>query len=102
MTTEEKLKNVNIKYVKLGNGKTVVNQYPKKDTKILVGSKMFIKTEDNNYTLPDVTGYTKSELIALCHLLNINFKINGNGKVVSSSLNYGSMITEEQITFNLA
>lgn len=102
VTTEEKLKNVNIKYIVLGNGKTVVNQYPKKDTKILVGSKMFIKTEDNNYTLPYVTGYTKSELIALCHLLNINFKINGNGKVVSSSLNYGSMITEEQITFNLA
>ena len=99
-SAKEKLKMAGLTTVILGNGTTVTKQYPNKETTVLIGSRVFLKT-NNAFTLPDVTGYTKSELIALCTLLNINYEIVGSGKVVSASAVVGSQISNDKITFNL-
>ena len=52
--------------------------------------------------MPNTIGYSKAELIALCHLLNLKYVINGSGKVASQSIPEGSAIPLETITFNLA
>ena len=99
-SAKEKLKTAGLIAVILGNGTTVTKQYPNKETTVLIGSRVFLKT-NSAFTLPDVTGYTKSELIALCTLLNINYEIVGSGKVVSASAASGSQISNDKITFNL-
>ena len=99
-SAKEKLKMAGLTPIILGNGTTVTKQYPNKETTVLIGSRVFLKT-NNAFTLPDVTGYTKSELIALCTLLNINYEIVGSGKVVSASAVVGSQISNDKITFNL-
>lgn len=100
LSTEEKLKSLGLTPIILGTGSTVTNQYPNKGSKVLVGSKVFIKT-NSKYTLPDVIGYSQNEIIALCNLLNIDCEFVGTGKVVSTSLPAASEITNSKITFNL-
>lgn len=100
ISTEEKLKSLGLNPIILGNGSTVTNQYPTKDSKVIVGAKVFIKT-NSEYSLPNVIGYTKNEIIALCNMLNIEYELIGTGKVVSSSVPISSQITSTKIAFNL-
>ena len=101
VSTEEKLKSLGLNPVILGTGSVVTKQYPNKDNEVIIGSKIFIKTNSSSYTLPNVIGYTKNEIIALCTLLNINYELKGTGKVVNTSIPVGSTITTDKITFDL-
>lgn len=101
LTTTDKLKLLGLNPIVLGNGNTIIKQYPNQDNKVLIGSKVFLKTNDS-YVMPNTVGYSKAELIALCHLLNLKYIINGSGKVASQSIPEGSAIPLETITFNLA
>lgn len=92
--TEEKLKKLNLSLVKLGNGKYIINQYPNKGDIVLVGSKIFLKTNSSEYQMPDITGWSVSEVNTLCKLLNLKLKTIGYGNVKTSSIKAGTTITE--------
>ena len=79
--TEDKLKKLGFQVVKLGNGKYIINQYPEKGSTILVGNKIFLITNDTEYLMPDITGWSISDVTVLCKLLNIDYKYTGYGKV---------------------
>lgn len=93
-TTEEKLKKLNLSLVKLGNGKYIINQYPNKGDIVLAGSKIFLKTNSSEYQMPDITGWSVSEVNTLCKLLNLKLKTIGYGNVKTSSIKAGTTITE--------
>ena len=95
ITTEEKLKKLGLTVIRLGNGKYVINQYPEKGRILLSGNKVFILTNDSTYTMPDITGWSSSDVITLCKLLNIDYTLNGNGKVITSSIAPETVITNE-------
>lgn len=78
----------------LGSGNVIINQYPinKVVTKY---DKVFILTNSNDYTLPDLTGYSKSDLEILFSLLKVNYTIKGNGYVTSQSIPAGTKITND-------
>lgn len=92
--TEEKLKKLNLSLVKLGNGKYIINQYPNKGDIVLAGSKIFLKTNSSEYQMPDITGWSVSEVNTLCKLLNLKLKTIGYGNVKTSSIKAGTTITE--------
>ena len=79
--------------VRLGGGKYVVKQYPVKGQVVLAGNKVFLVTNDKNYVLPDITGWSSSEVSTLCKLMHIEYKSNGYGKVVSFHAEVGTPIT---------
>lgn len=91
----EVIKNLKeINSIILGSGNVIINQYPinKVVTKY---DKVFILTNSNDYTLPDLTGYSKSDLEILFSLLKVNYTIKGNGYVVSQSIPAGTKITSD-------
>ena len=92
--TEEKLKKLNLSLVKLGNGKYIINQYPNKGDIVLAGSKIFLKTNSSEYQMPDITGWSVSEVNTLCKLLNLKLKTIGYGNVKTSSIKAETTITE--------
>ena len=94
-TTEEKLKKLGITVVKLGNGKYIINQYPEKGTKVLIGNKLLLLTNDTEYKMPNITGWSSSEAITLCKLLNIKYTITGNGIVTKTSIEPDTIITKD-------
>lgn len=83
-------KNVNV--VVIGDGNKVINQYPNKNTKLLSNNKVFLVTNGNNLTMPSVVGWSRNDVVRFCTMLNIEYKINGSGYVVSQSINEGSII----------
>jgi len=93
--TEEKLKALNLTIIKLGNGKYIINQYPEKGSTLIVGSKVFLFTNDEKYTIPNMIGWSSSEATTLCRLLGIKYKINGYGYVKEQSLEEGTEINED-------
>lgn len=78
----------------LGDGDTIINQYPI-NTSITSNDKIFLLTNSINITLPNLIGYSKSDLDSLTKLLNINYTYSGNGYVVSQSIEKGTIITND-------
>ena len=54
--------------------------------------------------MPDITGYSKSDVMTFCNLLNLECVINGNGYVTSQSIAKNSDVngaTNLEVNLNL-
>ena len=85
-TTTEELEKLNLKVIKIGNGNTIINQYPLKNTKVLAGSKIFLLTDGTEFTMPDMTGWSSSEVMSFCNLIGLKFSFTGYGVVKEFNL----------------
>ncbi len=94
LITEERLKKLNLNVIKLGNGKFIINQYPEKGNIILSGNKVFLLTNDSDYVMPNIIGWSSSEVITLCKLLKLDYEITGYGKVATTSITEGTALTK--------
>ena len=86
-----------LKVIVLGDGKKVINQYPKKNSEILIGDKVFLLTNGNNFVMPDVVGWSSNEIISFCKLIGLKYKINGYGKVASTNIPANEKIDFENV-----
>ncbi len=78
----------------IGSGNKVIKQFPTKETKVTNKDKVFLITNDNNITIPDVTNLSSKEATSLLKLLGIKVKTEGNGYVTTQSIASGTAITE--------
>lgn len=99
--TSKKVENVKqelevngINVLVLGNGDRVVRQSVKKGTSIVSGDRIILMTNDEKYTMPDITGWSRMDAISLCDMLKIKYNVEGYGYVESQSLGVGSEITD--------
>ena len=91
---QENTKLMQLNPIIIGDGKYIKNQYPPSKTTIVTGQKIFLITNGNNYTLPDLTGWKTSEVITLCKLLKIEYSIDGTGSVTTYNYPVGTNINE--------
>ena len=91
-TTIEELEKLNLKVIKLGNGNTIINQYPLKNTKVLSGSKVFLLTDNTEFTMPDITGWSSNEVMNFCNLIGLKYTFSGYGVVKEFNLTAGEII----------
>lgn len=91
------LDNEKLDYVVIGNGNKIIKQYPSNGTTVTKLDKIYLVTNDSNLKMPNVIGYSNSEVKILLNLLGINYKIEGNGYVVSQSINKDAIIKKEDI-----
>ena len=81
----------------IGDGEFIVDQYPSNGTKIVNGTKIFLVTNSNNYSMPNIIGWSLSDVKTLCNVLNINYTYSGYGYVKTQSIEAGSAINSENI-----
>lgn len=91
-TTVEELEKVGLKVIKIGNGDVIINQYPLKGTKVLEGSKVFLLTNTEEYEMPDITGWSTSEVMSFCNLIGLDFSFTGYGVVSEFNFEAGEVI----------
>ncbi len=84
-------------YVILGNGNQVINQYPKEGSTIISGQKVFLLTSDSDIQMPDISGYTRKDVMALWDLIGLAVAINGEGRVISQSIPVGTLIYSNSV-----
>lgn len=91
------LESKGLKSIVVGDGDVVVNQYPIKNKNIIIGSKVYLKTNSDNKNMIDITGWNKTEVINLMNFMEVDYEINGVGKVVSFNIPVGNAISEKVI-----
>ena len=90
--TEEKLKQLKLNPIIIGDGKYVVGVYPNDNSKVLTDSKVFVRTSSNNIVMPDVVNWSENEIITYCNMINLKYSITGYGKVKNQSILPGDII----------
>lgn len=102
VSSQAKLLNLGVTPVIIGNGNTVVNQYPVKNVKVSQKSKVFLVTNGSEITMPDMKGWSSAELISFCNLVGIPYELNGYGYVESTNILPGAIIdVSTVVTANL-
>lgn len=75
-----------IQTIIMGNGNKIINQYPKKGDTVVSYDKVILITNEPTWTIPNLTGWSRVEVISLCNLLNITCEFDGYGYVESQSI----------------
>lgn len=73
----------------LGNGTKIVGQTISPNTKVVRGSKIYLRTNEKN-SMPSIIDWSRSDVIRLAKLFNLKVKITGSGYVTSQSIRAGS------------
>lgn len=92
-----------ISYVVIGSGNKVVKQTPKNNTTITNKDTIYLITNDNEITIPDVTNLSSKVAKSLLEELGIKVIFDGTGYVIGQSIPVGTPITQGlEITLNLS
>ncbi|AVQ32782.1 PASTA domain-containing protein [Staphylococcus muscae] len=78
----------------IGQGEKVVNQSPSSSTRLLPNSHVLLLT-DGDLTMPDMTGWTRDDLVAFESLTGVKLKVSGSGFVTSQSVGLQSPIDKK-------
>lgn len=92
---EEQLKNKKVHVYKIGNGKSIIDQYPSSDATINSNDRVFLLTDGSALTMPDMKDWTRKDITAFCQLTGVNVTVQGSGKVVSQSVEADSAIATD-------
>ena len=94
------LENIAIDKIVIGNGKYIINQYPLNGGVVLEGGKLFLVTNSNEITMPNLTNWSLNDVKTYANLIGITLEYNGYGYVTSQSIAAGTIIDLNQ-TLNI-
>lgn len=80
--------------VVLGNGSSVIDQFPKSDSSVVSGQRVFLLTDTNSFTMPDLSGWTRKDVTSLWAVSGFGFELSGDGTVVSQSIAPGTVVNK--------
>ena len=98
-----KLNQLKLTPVIIGNGDTIIKQYPLIGTAVITNSKVFLLTNGSEIVMPNVIGWNSSEVLSLVNIMKLSYNIDGYGKVKDVSIQPGTIINPEdtlQITLD--
>lgn len=75
------ISNASLVPIVIGNGDKIVKQYPNENTVLNVNNKVFLLTNATEYTMPNISGWSRNDVQTFCNLLNIRVKFDGYGYV---------------------
>lgn len=76
----------------IGNGTDVVNQYPAANAKVFTSQKVFLYTGGDTLTMPDMTGWSRKDVLAFWSFTDIPVQSVGDGYVVEQNIEPGESI----------
>ncbi len=97
VSVKEELEKKKLKVYVLGTGKYIVDEYPLKGSKVLEESKIFLKTNNSDYVMEDLTNWSLNEVSTYANLLGISLNTNGYGYVKEQSIPAGTPVTSDTI-----
>ncbi len=95
------LENKKINVIVIGNGKYITNQYPIKNSTVLENGKLFLVTNATEIKMPDMTGWSLSDVKNYCNLIGLALDYSGYGYVVSQSLATDTVIDVTNMTLTV-
>lgn len=104
LTALQSINNIGSAPIVIGDGNVVINQYPKAGTKVSQNSKIYLVTNGSNLVMPDMIGWSSSEVKRFVSLSGVKIEINGYGYVTSTNKEKDAIINREEdvIVVNLS
>ena len=87
------LAGTNTELIVLGEGNSVIDQYPHPDGILTTGQRVFILTDTGSFVMPDMTGWTRKDVSALWAVSGFGFKLTGDGIVTGQNIPPGTVVT---------
>jgi penicillin-binding protein 2B len=79
----------------IGDGERIINQYPQFNSTMLTTQRMFILTDGNQISMPDMSGWSRKDVTTFWLLSNHAVLIEGSGLVISQSIAPGEILSDE-------
>jgi len=92
-----KLEGTNSNIILIGDGDTVIDQLPKSGSTYFTYSNVLLLTDYNDFTMPNMYGWTKSEVIDFWTITGKEINIIGSGICSEQSLQPNSIVSNEDI-----
>ena len=90
----EKLNELGVNIIRIGNGLNVIDQYPKTNEDVYTNEKVFLLTDGNELIIPDFRGWTRKEIISYWNLSGLSITLNGYGIVKQQSVSANSVVNK--------
>ena len=91
--TKQKLQELGLNVITIGNGDVVVDYYPKQ--KVVSNDRVILITNGNEFKIPNMMNWSKREVKYLFDSLDIVYKLIGEGYVTEQSIPEGTVINNE-------
>ena len=98
-TVKEKLEKHGIEVILIGDGDTIINQYPNKGITTSKSNKVFLLTNYKNITIPNFKDWSKKDVNTYLKLANIPYTESGMGYLTNQSLK--NVVYEEGMVLEL-
>ena len=95
------LENKKINVVVIGNGKYIINQYPLKNSTVLENGKLFLVTNGLEIKIPNLTGWSLTDVKNYCNLIGLKLEYSGYGYVTSQSLAPDTILDVTNMTLSV-
>ncbi|MFL2104355.1 penicillin-binding transpeptidase domain-containing protein [Desemzia sp. FAM 23991] len=89
-----KLEEMQLNVTVVGNGDTIVQQLPLADETVIEDQRIILLT-NGAMTMPDMTGWSKNDVLKVSEITGIEFTFSGDGYVTQQSLEPNTLLTEE-------
>ncbi len=96
-TIKEELESHEIKYLILGNGDKIINQYPASSSIISSSDLVILLTNNATKVMPNLIGKSFKEVTTILDFLNIDYTYEGYGYLESQSIEEGIVINNEKV-----
>lgn len=94
---KQALEEKNLQVIVLGSGDYITSQYPRNGVKVVNSSKVFLVTNNSDYIMPDITGWSLSDVSNFAKLSNIKMTYSGYGYVSTQSIEKDTPLTNDLI-----
>lgn len=83
--------------VVIGDGDSIVGQFPKAGTTINSNDNVLLLTNGANRTMPDMIGWTRKDITAYWQLTGISISASGYGRTVWQSIEAGTPVQSDTV-----
>lgn len=90
----KKLEGKEANVIILGDGDTVVSQFPNENSSIYSGQRVMLNTSVSDFKMPDLTGWTRKDVTGLWSVTGVAFELHGEGVVKSQNVPPGTIVTK--------
>ncbi len=91
---EAKLEPAHAETIVLGEGTSIIDQFPKPGSSLCTNQRVFLLTDVNSFVMPDLTGWTRKDVTGLWSASGFAFQLQGEGKVISQNIPPGTVVTK--------
>lgn len=88
----EKLKSYGVKKVVIGDGSTIIRQYPLPQENVSTKQNVFLLSDGNNITMPNMKGWSLKDVKQYSEITKIPITVEGSGSVTKQSVKVGLKI----------